>query len=106
MVGQGVYQDYKIIKSSYGIDLHALDVVDVIQPRYIAKDAGLIPEGASASLSALVECYGLGLASDWWLHNAGNDAVATLIVGVLASLHHKLHPIGSTRQPTSSRAVR
>ncbi|KAH4906175.1 hypothetical protein HBI80_081500 [Parastagonospora nodorum] len=102
LVGQGAYQDYKIVKSSFGInlhtlgviDLHALDVIDVIQSKYIAKDAGLVSEGSSVSLPNLLKGFGLD-PIELALHNVGNDAVATLLVGLLASLNDKLHPQNS-----------
>ncbi|KAH6042751.1 hypothetical protein HBI54_127970 [Parastagonospora nodorum] len=94
LVGQGAYQDYKIVKSSFGINLHALDVIDVIQSKYIAEDAGLVSEGSSVSLPNLLKGFGLD-PIELALHNVGNDAVATLLVGLLASPNNKLHPQNS-----------
>lgn len=94
LVGHGVYQDYNIVKNSFGVDLHTLDVVDIIQSKCIVKDAGLVPEGGSVSLPNLLKIFGLG-PTELALRNASNDAVATLLVGLLASLHDKIHPDGS-----------
>jgi hypothetical protein len=40
----------------------------------------------------MVEGFGLAPVSHWYLHNAGNDAVMTLIVSLLAGMKEKLSP--------------
>jgi hypothetical protein len=92
LMGQVFYDDIKLVKKNYGIDIHKTDVVDMIQARYVALDAGIVDPTDSKGLKQLTQGLGLGTAESWYLHNAGNDAVVTLIVALLADLNDTLHP--------------
>lgn len=92
MIRQGFFDDIKLVKKNYGINLHKTDIVDLIQARYVALDAGIVGATDPKGLKALIEGFGLGTAELWFLHNAGNDAVVTLIVALLAGLNDTLHP--------------
>jgi hypothetical protein len=92
LIGQGFYDDIKLVKKNYSIDIHKTDIVDLIQARYVALDAGIVGPTDPKGLKPLTQGFGLGTAESWFLHNAGNDAVVTLIVALLAGLNETLHP--------------
>ncbi|KAJ4314465.1 hypothetical protein N0V94_006458 [Neodidymelliopsis sp. IMI 364377] len=91
LTGQGFHQDLRILKKRWGIDVHKLDIVDMMQAKYVALDAGIVREEDEKGLKALIEGFGLGSAESWFLHNAGNDAVLTLVVTLLSGLNQTLH---------------
>jgi hypothetical protein len=92
LIGQGLHQDLRILKKKWRIDVHKLDLVDVIQAKYVALDAGILRGEDKKGLKDLTGGFGLGSAESWFLHNAGNDAVLTLIVTLLSGLNQTLHP--------------
>ncbi|KAJ4332344.1 hypothetical protein N0V87_008452 [Didymella glomerata] len=92
LIDQGFHDEIKLVRKNYGIDIHNTDVVDMIQARYVALDAGIVGPTDPKGLKPLTQGFGLGTAESWYLHNAGNDAVVTLIVALLAGLNDTLHP--------------
>lgn len=80
-----------MLKKVWGIDLHKTQLVGMWQARYMALDARLTTAD-EMSLKNLLEGFGLTPTDDWYLHNAGNDAVLTFIVTLLAGLRDHLHP--------------
>ncbi|KAF3037858.1 hypothetical protein E8E11_000635 [Didymella keratinophila] len=55
--------------------------------RYVALDDGIVGPADPKGLQPLTQGFGLGTAESQYLHNAGNDAVVTLIVALLAGLY-------------------
>jgi hypothetical protein len=98
IVVQGFYQDIGRLRVSYQIDPQKTDIVDILQAKYIVKDIGVLEE--KKSLKMMVEDFGLGPIEHWYLHNAVNDAVMTLIVALLAGMKEKLHPGAPTGFPS------
>jgi hypothetical protein len=62
LIGQGFYDDIKLVKKNYGIDIHKTDVVDMIQARYVALDAGIVGPTNPKGLKSLTQGLGLGTA--------------------------------------------
>jgi hypothetical protein len=56
----------------YDNDVYKLDILDLIQGRYLALDAGIVEEIDKKGLGPLTEDFRVGAAKSWFLHNAGH----------------------------------
>ena len=93
LVGQGIIKyDAKRLKKIWDIKLHETDMVDLLEPRHLVEEAGIVAAEDRKGIKDLMKGFGLVPIEDWWLHNAGNDAVLTLVITLLAALNNKLHP--------------
>jgi hypothetical protein len=87
-VGHAVDNDFKIIKERLGLVIEALDVVVATmdtQTIYTDRQAGYVPR--IVGLGALLRVCGV---EEQYLHNAGNDTVATMVTAILIGFNHRL----------------
>ncbi|KNG50981.1 qde-2-interacting protein [Stemphylium lycopersici] len=80
-LGHAVDNDAQAIKERFGIDMEDLgSVVATLDTQVLAVEAGIAARGRKMGLSHLLEWFGL---EERFLHNAGNDVVATLVAALL-----------------------
>ncbi|USP79643.1 hypothetical protein yc1106_06917 [Curvularia clavata] len=82
-LGHAVDNDYNMIKSRFGLDLEALGtIVATLDTQVLACEQGLAEPSRMMRLQHLLEHYDI---DEPYLHNAGNDVVATVVAALLMS---------------------
>jgi hypothetical protein len=80
-LGHAVENDYQVLKQRFGLDLLNLGtIVATLDTQLLAIDHGLVPHRRKIALKHLLAGFGLHEA---YLHNAGNDVVATTVAALL-----------------------
>jgi hypothetical protein len=81
LVGHAVDNDVQILKDAFDFDVEDLGVVvATLDTQVMARELGLAEPGRKIRLSGLLAKYGI---SEPFLHNAGNNTVATMIAAML-----------------------